>query len=406
MLLTDRSRTIEYQRCPRARLLCYEYMGRGVVPPSLAIELVTGSATHVGVGSLLEGKGVEEAVGLARAEFDHELEGRKLGAQDDESLQYTRLEQLTLVEMLVRLYHARQLPQMLEEFEILGVEREIVMPLTPDLGWMARADAILKRRADGDLYVYSLKTCNEFSERKDEENRLDMQGVSELAAVEWLMGERVAGVKMEFLVKGKRDRYTEWKQDSALVRPWRRVGQFGVEWTVAGRIPCLDPGCKYHKGRLDGWHNLGKEWERMPVWEVMTPKEWFGTLTRGEVLPEGLDALAGLVASPIPYYRNQEDVGRWRRQVTSQETRVAEDTRVCNVALATRDAELTEGRVDARFPQFKRSCIWPTRCPYYEKDSSTCLGTGPTLMDPIGNGMVWRLPHHVPEVEAQSNGNS
>ena len=408
MILTDRSRTLAVQSCGRRRFMEYEWGGRGVVPVALAIELVTGSATHVGVGALLEGKGVEEAVVGARAEFDAELAGRSLATEDD-SLAYTRLEQLTLVEMLTRMYAARQLPRMLEEFEVQWVEREIVMPLTPELGWMARADALLKRRADGDLYVYSLKTCKEWSERKDEENRLDMQGVSELAAVEHLTGGRVMGVKMEFLVKGKRDRYTKWLQDSALVRPWRKQEQFGVQWQWQGRVPCANPAeCKYHRSRpsADPYHNLADGWERVPVWEHMTAREWFEMLAAGEV---GVgDPFEGLIATPIPYYRNRDDVARWRRQVIAQETRLAAGAARCNQIIADGGEGLEEA-CDEHFPQHKRSCVWgkdpdnsSTRCPYYDKDTSACAGTGGTLVDPLGNGLVWRRPHHAPEVNARS----
>ena len=383
----------------------YEWGGRGVVPPALAIELVTGAATHVGVGDLLLGESLENAVVHARIAFDRELEGRRLGGEMDEALAYARLEQLTLVEMLVRLYHARQLPTLLEEYAVLSVEREIVLPLTPELGWMARADAILRRRADGDLYVYSLKTCNEFSERKDEENRLDMQGISELAAVEHLMGERVQGVKMEFLVKGKRDRYTEWKQDSPLVRPWRKQEQFGVQWSRQNRVPCANPAeCKYHRNRHSDnpYHELKEGWDRVPVWEYMTPREWFDQLASGQIAPEG-DAFEGLIVTPVPYYRNQEDVGRWRRQVTAQETCVAEDARAVCAAVASGDPVRAEAVADECFPQFKRSCVWPSKCAYYEAPGG-CLGTGVTLMDPLGNGMQWRKEHHQPEIDARGEG--
>ena len=410
MNLTSRSAALEYQRCPRARYAQYMWGGHGVVPARTQVELVTGSAAHAGVGGLLNGATVDDAVGLAHAEFDRELAGQPLAGCEGEAWEYTVTEQKALVEGLTRLYAARARARLLAEYTVESVEREIVMPLTPELAWQARADAILRRRSDGDLYVYSLKTANQWSDRKDEENRLDMQGVSELASVEHLLGERVMGVKMEFLIKGRRDRAKGedgvWRtlQDSALVRPWRSMGPFETRWAWQGSYPCADPAtCKYHSKRpsANPYHNLSTKdgWERVPVWEHMSMKEWVGMLTSGEVQPEAGDPCDQWIVSPIPYYRNQQDVVRWRRQVTAQEARVFQGAEACNSIIAGGPGDLEE-RCDEWFPQHKRSCVWPGACAYYDKDVSACTLVGETLQDPAGAGLVRRRPHHEAEREA------
>ena len=410
MNLTSRSAALEYQRCPRARYAQYMWGGHGVVPARAQVELVTGSAAHAGVGGLLNGATVDDAVGLAHAEFDRELAGQPLAGCEGEWWEYTVAEQKALAEGLTRLYAARALDRLLAEFEVESVEREIVMPLTPELGWQARADAGLRRRADRDPYVYSLKTANQWSDRKDEENRLDMQGVSELASVEHLTGERVMGVKMEFLIKGRRDRTKGddgvWRtlQDSALVRPWRSMGPFETRWAWQGLYPCADPAtCKYHSKRpsANPHHSLSSKdgWERVPVWEHMPMREWVRMLTSGEVQPEAGDPCDQWIVSPVPYYRNQDDVRRWRRQVTAQEARVFQGADACNSILTGGPGNLEEA-CDVWFPQYKRSCVWPTACQYYDHDTTACTLVGETLEDPVGAGLVRRRPHHLAEREA------
>lgn len=405
MYLTDRTRTLEMQRCPRARLIGYELDG-GWQPPSIALPLVTGSAVHAGVGALLLGTPTNQAVAVALHEFQRELEGRDFSAIPPEEQAYAVEEQRALSEALVRVYAACQLKRLLGEFEVVDVEKEIVMPLGPDLGWMARADAILRRKADGDLYVYSLKTASEYNARKEEENRLDMQGVSELAAVEHLTGERVMGVKMEFLVKGRRNEATAWRQDSGLVRPWRRVGQFATEWAWQGTYPCADPQtCAYHSKRpsANPYHNLSTKegWERVNVWEHMPVGEWIDMLASGQVQPEAGDPLDRLVITPVPYYRNAEDVLRWKRQTTAQEYRVAEGAQRCR-------GEHIEELCDAWFPMHRRSCVWPSACVYYDREVSVCRAVGRALQDPEGEGWVRRRAHHAPEaaLRGQTEGTS
>ena len=238
---TDRSRTEQYQRCPRLRFLEYhegpDHMG--IQPSRKPLALCVGGSVHVGLEHLLLGMDEDAAVLAAIADFSQfksalaldlaestamatPVEGfdaqvaaqaRELGL-DESDPQVAELfarqrnaaaefdawlyaEQSALVEGLVRAYARRRLPVLLAEFEVLEVEREGQWLLShraddPDAGcyegydlyFMSRPDALLRSRTDNSLYLLSFKTAATWDVRKARDAEHDMQGLSEGVEVE------------------------------------------------------------------------------------------------------------------------------------------------------------------------------------------------------------------------------
>jgi hypothetical protein len=147
---------------------------------------------------------------------------RNAGAEFDDWLWQ---EQAALVEGLVRAYAKRRLRPLLEEFEVLEVEREGDWELASlvgddgywrcdhcgiafhspnldtsdllcgkckkgtlssgsELRFMSRPDALLRSRADNSLYLLSYKTAAAWDVRKARDAEHDMQGLSEGVEVE------------------------------------------------------------------------------------------------------------------------------------------------------------------------------------------------------------------------------
>src|SRR5271157_763377 len=212
---TDRSRIESYQRCARLRYLEYHSDGTGIQPAKKPLALCVGGSVHVGLEWLLKGHDEDAAATAALADFaTHRsalaLDTTELAAQavadpaslasqlaataadlgmapTDPSLvalcaQQTHnaaefddwlwQEQAALVEGMVRAYARRRLRPLLEEFEVLEVEREGDWELArrdddPDAGcyegyelrFMSRPDALLRSRADNSLYLLSFKTA-------------------------------------------------------------------------------------------------------------------------------------------------------------------------------------------------------------------------------------------------------
>ena len=183
--LTDRSRTLAFHECPRRRFYGYEYLGTGVRLKAAAVPLITGTYVHEGLACLLLGKPVEEAVQIALEGYMLEVESRGIQLESiHQDKLYIAYEQKALIEALLRAYAIHQLPILLKDYVVLEVEREEVLPLSSNLIWQARLDALLMEKAEGnDLHIMSFKTAASFDKRTDAGNRHDMQGISEAAAV-------------------------------------------------------------------------------------------------------------------------------------------------------------------------------------------------------------------------------
>lgn len=136
---------------------------------------------------------------------------------------YLFKEQSALVEGIVRAYARRRLQPLLEQFEVLEVEREGSWtlsewyrcedckygPLTmahidvpgkcpkcngtlaviKTLEFMSRPDALLRERDSNSLYIMSFKTSGKWDYRKEKDAEHDMQGLSEGVEIERRLGE-------------------------------------------------------------------------------------------------------------------------------------------------------------------------------------------------------------------------
>ena len=381
----DRSRTITYQLCPRKRYLEYHAAGGvGIVRSRTAIPLATGSYTHAGLKLMLEGHPVEECVQAALEGYDEAIRGRGLEIEPGMDAFQVAEEQKALVAGLLRVYyvHPRGYPDLVANYDILEVEREdLVRDFAQGIDFGARADGLLREKATGDLYVLSFKTAARWDSRVDRQNQHDVQGLSEVMAIERRLGEKLQGVKMVYLIKGDRREYPEdsglYAQDSHLVRGWRREGITGPEY--AWRYKWAGPDVWQDSGKLRG-HTLGKGWERFNVWETEGGvKAWIDLLASGTVQPDAGDPFENVVVTPLPYFRQQQDMESWEIQTRAQEVKVAKDVAEINELVGDHQRVA----LDVCFPQYKRSCDWPSKCDYQE----ICYGDDSALTNPIGTGL-------------------
>jgi hypothetical protein len=225
-IFTDRSRTETAQRCKRLRWLQYHegptHMGLDSIKRPLP--LAVGGAVHTGLEVLLRGgqsdvntnnvnwrkledSAVEHALGVFSLETldppDAERQQNAVPDFDD----YLKAEQAALVEALVRAYARRRLRPLLEQFEVLEVEREgewllyqsddpsaLALPHERygpkwELWFMSRPDALLRERQSNELYLLSYKTTGSWDARKARDAEHDMQGLSEGVEVERRLAE-------------------------------------------------------------------------------------------------------------------------------------------------------------------------------------------------------------------------
>lgn len=427
---SSRSRKMEYQRCPRARLVGHHNRGRIIVLSRMAIPLATGIHVHTGIGHLLVGSNVEIAVKNAIDAYREEIETRGLDYQEGEDAGFVAYEQMALTEGLVRAYHHYQLPKLLAEYTVLEVERndDEHMAVIHDaagapvnLRWRSRADALLQEKATDDLQILSLKTAASWDDRKDNENRHDDQGLSEVWAVETRLkrfhkvgrqaGEglvtwgaemmealvsapeppRIQAIKMEFLIKGSRNENPKGSKHyvtyNHLIRAWRRLGvtpgddAFAWRWEWKG--PDTDDVGELRKHRLSP-----KVWKPFNVWEaedIGGVKGWIEMLASGRVQPEAGDPFESLLVTPMPYFRQDDDMSDWFAQTVAIEEGIAQD--VAAVDAVQEDLVVYRHELNRRFPQNKRACFWPSKCPFHKICFDLPFGS-----DPVDSGLYQIRP--------------
>lgn len=363
-----------------------------------------------------------------------------------EYISYLAHEQLALVEALVATfaYAPNGMRFLLSEYEILEVEQEdefvMVESAVPnfELRWMSKADGLLRRRLDGSLVVLSFKTAATYDGRKSVANASDMQGMSEVVAVEKRLQEwgelfskfrdkqlnsmeiwtpetaakdmgipewfidaptaRIEGVQMMFLLKGtqRSDSLKLKRQESPLIRPWVKASdglsenadyRFKYSWTdtTTGQT-----------------RKLGKDYTRVNIWETLaamnvTMADYIYIIESSAAEKGEPSPLDSFLVNPELYQRDVVFMERWLRQTTRQE--------FLN-ALVTSQNPINPHDIDERFDLTGSStgaCSYPSRCTFYQ----VCWGPHYNFDDPLNSGFKPRVPHHLPELvqlQGLSNG--
>lgn len=326
---------------------------------------------------------------------------------------------------------------------------QIIEPKRIPINLMVRADALLREKNSQDLYIQSFKTAASYDRRTESEANHDVQGLSEAAATEvrlniiwqtlrkllldgWidsdgtiLLGEdkgnrlsaihdlkgrtiplsermlaymmecdnppKISGIRMEYLLKGRRQEYPEdsgiYVQYSPLVRGYVKEGIEGPEYGWKREFRDEGTGSKR---RLDY-----RTWKAFNAWEQNGGvKAWIELLATGTIQPDAGDCLTQQFVTPIPYMRQEDDLRDWYEQTVTQETRIA--LALKEVEEAREAGEMAyRSTLNRFFPQHRRSCDWPSKCAFVD----VCYGTN-VRQDPVASGLFQpREPHHGPEME-------
>ena len=404
VIISDHSRIATDEHCPRERYWCYEYLGRGLERVALNIDALVGTACHnVLKDVMLMAKtrtysDVKLAESLLRHVGAFEKDVRERGLSLELSSGYEQDEdgniavQAGQLDFLIGVYSCwiRQtltawtllrLPQIVQEYEVVDVEREEDMLMAEgQLRFLARYDGLLRRWSDGELFIINFKTVGEANQWWQEQWPLDMQTLSEVLPTEARLGQRVSGVLIEGLVKGgKRLQYPSgsgnWWINSPLVWMWKKDAAAPFPPEYAGKYEWTDE---------TGNHRLGKGWHKQPVWQdEMGEKEWLLWLSEHE--PELLRAQ--FVQLP-PILRSDQACERWIEQTEARE-----------MDISFRAGAIEQQGLNATFPMHTsggncvkfRSVSNPGKCSCYE------LCHGMAAMDPLNNGYKLREANHPEE---------
>ncbi len=438
---TSRSAVESFQDCPRYRYNQYFLGGKGVVPVAKSIPLMTGGAVHRGIEHLAnrvrigQEPDVEQAVQLAVGEYVTacEREGFKFsgkGVDSDKQQWFTFNEQKALIEALIRVWAIVELPNIVERYTIISVEREIEpIEIAPGVWFQAKVDMELKEKSSGDFHNYSLKTMKQWDERSENSYKSDLQGLTEIWAVEQdaarsdkaiqkvlegleildkgfklpqkniltmqqylekqKQGKRVSAVRFCILIKGARYK-SQYADDTELyitynplIRGYKNITPGGVAYAHSYKFP--------NPANKSGYGMLGKDWVGFNVWEEMGVKKWIEILQTGEIQPNCGDMLRKFVFSPVEYFRGEGEIEEAIKEIGYQEKGIA-------TAIETLVGASQEQRdiiMNGQFLHIRKHCEFHfgSQCEYKE------LCWNPTVgQDPVGSGLYQiREPHHEAE---------
>lgn len=388
ILKTSRSGFSSYQECPRLHWWQYKApsggVARGWEKKKIGFFVSTGIYTHNGIADLLQGVSVDEAVKKACEAYIAKVSERGLDLELPETLEGQVAEQAALIEGLIRAWNRVRLPHYLEHYDVVEVEKEEFIMLSdaigdavPAVGLMARSDAIIRRKSDAKLFICNWKTVGVPDYRWYQQWETDSQLLTETLAVEERLGERLGGVIVEGLIKGRRspvkDRETQdvidYRQSSTLIYGYKHPGN----------PPLEEPAYDFNYTKKKGWGRF-KVWTDEKVGGIKGWVDW---------LPEELVESQFAVVPPI--MRNEQTIRSKVTQIVQIELNAHTGMRIYDAASNDEERQLA---LDMNFPQNERSCIWPNKCWMY----SMCWSPG-TSEDPLESGLfVPRIPHHPQEV--------
>lgn len=445
---TARSMVDTYLDCARMRFNQYHYGQTGLVPIGRSIPLATGIHVHRGVQCLLTDlraggePNIDYAVNHAVEVYMQDLEGkgfRGKGTATEPQQEFTFKEQCALIEGLVRAWAMRELPRIRVRYKVLEVEREIQpLHLAPNVEFMARPDAEFAELDSGDNIIYSLKTAALWNAKSESSYRLDLQGITEIWAVEQdaveanyelglikgmaeqliprrqdmaknLMAiskfmtsatreKKIMGVRYCILIKGKRLKPDYAPEDamyvtySPLIRGYKNISPDGINYAHSFVYP--------NPENKSGTSRLGKGWVPFNVWEQkdMTVKSWLEFLDKQECQPECGDIIGAQIVNPLDYFRDEAEIKEGMREVRYQEERIM--MALDDLINAQDDKQAEDEILASVFPHHRKSCqfMYGDICEYVP----LCWDAA-TKADPLHNGYEQRIPHHTTEVEPNGN---
>jgi hypothetical protein len=215
---SSRSQIVTRHRCRRERLLGYHFGGTGLEAKGGKYEAKFGQILHSLMADCMTYKYWPGASAHRWAAELEDLIRKDFCDLERAHLDHFVEEQRWLLLLLGYGWCTLRMPRILREYEVVSVEQEHTVTFDPNK-WVPsnfasfsrplvlplRFDVVLRRKADGLLFILDFKTATQASE--DWNINLDNSLQSHLYTVgaEMLYSEPIGGISYEGLVKGRRE---------------------------------------------------------------------------------------------------------------------------------------------------------------------------------------------------------
>lgn len=346
-VMVDRSRIAAFRDCPRYRYLRYhagEHGGgwaEGGAPP---LPLAFGTFLHEALARTWKA-GLPTYTGEELATLQNSIEATT-GNSYEAVWDFT-----VIAHQLLQQWATLRLPVLRATYDLVSIEPTAEWaPLTPTIGQWIRPDALVRDRLTGGLYYLEFKTSSVIGASWQAGWERNMQFLSNIFCLETLLQERVAGVIVEGLQRGK------WNERARVVNhPFVTIP------------------------------NTSQRLQPLPVEMPTDEREWRDALS--QLLPPTTLALS----SVPPIRPSDEQVQRWHTGARVQESRVAFTLQQLSEARAAGDATEHTRLLNSDFPCHEDHCAnhYGRRC---EFDAVCWTGASAKML------FVPRTPHHTGEV--------
>lgn len=236
-LYLDRTGYSDGLNCPRLRWLTREFDNgderpRGIQPVKRRHYFEVGTTMHDALEAVLTGEDPND-VRLRLWQFTQNADAIEWGGGENAMPpDLAAREAATFIEAVMWLWRAERMPALLRDYEVVAVERELEFevgqlevpiakwvgrpnPLDPEAAlafdkqpvlWQSRPDVVLRRRADGRLFVLDFKSSGFKQDAAELDNYLQHRILvyAQIAAVEEALGEPCAGYIYEGIYKGRK----------------------------------------------------------------------------------------------------------------------------------------------------------------------------------------------------------
>lgn len=270
--LTDRSRIVTREECERKRFLQYDFdiQGapvRGLQRKEMSLPLLTGDELHIAHARVLGGHSVESTVANIIKSYHERVEKRGVyGEGDMESL---ITEQTNLLIGMLTAFNYLWVPRILEEYDVISIEKPQQWQLAPGLVLNLREDTSLRRKADGQRVTLDYKSIPYITDDAQKKLERSRQTTLYVLAAEELYGEPV---EIAYLQSAKGMRRKDTAKSSPFYEQKIQASPYLYAYILRGGV-----GDVYQTA-----YTSKKGFQKFRTYEEMPMSEWMDWLWKNE----------------------------------------------------------------------------------------------------------------------------
>lgn len=271
VIITDRTRIVTREECERKRYTNFDFdidgEPIGLQRKATSLPLLNGIQIHEAHARILAGLNIDYVINEMRESYIETVESHGIHGEADPEVLIT--EQMALLEGMLRAFTLIWLPRILDEYDVLDLEKPRDWEMAPGLVQKLRFDTKLRRKGDGQLVIMDWKSMSYISDAWSKKMEHARQTSLYIEAAEELFNEPV---EMAYLgmVKGM------YRKDTAKASPWYGQHIQSSPYLYAYQLSG-DVGNVFQSE----WTNK-KGFKKIRTYEQMSMKEWIDWMWHNE----------------------------------------------------------------------------------------------------------------------------